>query len=176
MMTSRQDCPLGCPSQSELDAFRGAGVDAMALVKPIAMRVALGLQAHDGRLDPDPDGERWFAFEEAAADDVVFWRRPTRQLATWSGRAFALGQEIIDQPATYSFDCALNIFDDPLDWLLARRDGIVILPDRWPLVFDRLRDAPRIAVAESQLPMYRRHMRPARLPEVFVIPDRRRAA
>jgi hypothetical protein len=42
--------------------------------------------------------------------------------------------------------------------------------------FDRLRDAPRIALAESLLPLYRRHMKPTRTPELFIISDKRKAA
>ena len=131
----------------------------MSLAQPLAMKVALGHIAPDGRFEPDIRRDRWFVFDEAEADDMVFWQRQTGRLTTWSGRAFALGQAAIDEAATYSFDCSLNIFDDPLDWLRSRRDGIVVLD--WTRAFDRLRDAPRIALAESLLPLYRRHMRPA---------------
>ena len=176
MMASRPNCPLACPSQADLDAFRRAGVDIMALATPSAMQVARGHVAHDGLFEPDPCGDQWFAFGEFGADDVVFWHRQTGRLASWSGRVFALGQEIIGEAATYSFDCNLNVFADPLDWLRSKRDGIVILPKGWPKTFDRLRDAPRVAIAEQLLPLYRRHMHPGRLPEIFVISERRRAA
>ena len=148
----------------------------MALATPSAMRTAAGDVAHDGLFEHDAAGDVWFAFGEFNADDVVFWHRQTGSLASWLGRVFALGEEIIDEAATYSFDCALNIFHDPMDWLRARRDGIVVLPHRWPVAFDRLRDCPRIAIAESLLPLYRRHMKPARIPELLVIPELRRAA
>jgi hypothetical protein len=176
MMASRPDCPLTCPSQTDLDAFRRTGVDILALATPFAMRVAKGAIAHDGLFEDDAVGHVWFAFEEFTSDDVVFWNRQTGSLASWSGRVFALGQEIIGEAATYSFDCALNIFADPMDWLRSRRDGIVVLPNRWQMAFDRLRDCPRIAIAESLLPLYRRHMKPARTPELLVIPEMRRAA
>ena len=176
MMASRPSCPLACPSQADLDAFRRAGVDMMALATPSAMQVARGHAAHDGLFEPDPCGDQWFAFGEFGADDVVFWHRPTGRLASWSGRVFALGQEIIGEAATYSFDCALNVFADPIDWLRSGRDGIVVLPNGWPTAFDRLRDCPRIAIAESLLPLYRRHMKPARTPELFIIPEQRSAA
>ncbi|WP_287205134.1 hypothetical protein [Mesorhizobium sp.] len=96
------------------------------------------------------------------------------KFATYANRAFALGQAVIDEAATYSFDCALNVFDNPISWLLAKRDGIVVLD--WTRASDRLRDAPRIALAESLLPLYRRHMEPARTPELFIISGKRRAA
>lgn len=175
-MMHQRICPLACPSQLELDAFRRAGVDIMALATPIAMKVAVGSVAHDCRFEPDAIGQCWFAFEEPRVDDVVFWHWDKGQTATWSGRAFALGEEIIGDAATYSFDCALNVFADPLTWLQANRDGIVVLPGQWPLAFDRLRDAPRVALAEKLLPIYRRHMRPHHTPELSIIPERRRAA
>lgn len=81
---------------------------------------------------------------------------------------------MIYNPGTYSFNCALNIFVDPLDWLRAKRDGIVVLD--WTRAFDRLRDAPRIALAESLVPKYERYMRPAHMPKLFVISNKRRAA
>jgi hypothetical protein len=146
----------------------------MSLVLPLAMKVALGHVAPDDHFEPDMRRERWCLFEEPEADDMVFWQRQSGRLTTWSGRVFALGQAAIDEAATYSFDCSLNIFEDPMDWLRSRRDGIVVLD--WTRAFDRLRDAPRIALAESLLPIYRRHMRPAHLPELSIIPAKRRAA
>jgi hypothetical protein len=167
MMASRPDCDLDCLNPSEIDELLGAGVGAAALADPHPVQVARGHVAHDNRFESDPDGERWFAFDETEADDIVFWHRTTGRLTTWCGRAFALGQARIGEAATYSFDNSLNIFDSPLEWLRARRDGIVVLD--WTRAFDNLRDAPRIAVVEPLLPVYRRHMRPARLPRLFVL-------
>ena len=57
-----------------------------------------------------------------------------------------------------------------LAWAVdAASDGIVILD--WSRAFDRLRDAPRIAMGESLLPLYKQHMRPCRMPEVFGLDD-----
>ena len=175
-MASRPPRPLACPSQEDLDAFLRAGVDILALATPIGMRVAVGGVAHDGLFEPDPDGERWVAFEQPFDGDIVFWNRNSGRLCTWCGRTFALGQELIDEPATYSFDCNLNIFADPLEWLRAKRDGIVILAGRWADAFDRLRDCPRVAVDQRLLSLFNKSMKPARLPEVFVITTRRAAA
>lgn len=174
MMASRPDYRLACPTQAELDAFQRLGIDIMALATPVAMQVAVGSIAANGLFEPEGDGARWFAFPEIEADDIVFWHRTSGQMASWCGRVFALGEEIIGEPATYSFDCALNIFDSPLDWLRAKRDGIVVLD--WERAFDRLRDCPRIAIAEGLLSRYRQHMKPAHLPELLVIPSRRSAA
>jgi hypothetical protein len=176
MMASRPSRVLVDPVPEDLTALVQQDVSAMALIRPSLIQIALGHKAPDGRFEPDASGSRWYAFDVADAADIVFWQRDTGEIATSDGRAFALGQERIGEAATYSFDCALNIFDDPLDWLRANRDGIVVLPNRWQDAFDRLRDAPRIAIAETLLPLYRRHMKPARMPQLLVIPSRRRAA
>ena len=139
---------------------------------PTEMMMATGAKASDGLFEHADGGERWYAFEED--EDFVFWHREHGALATYANRAFALGENVIHQASTYAFDCRLNIFASPLDWLRAGRDGIVVLD--WIRAFDQLRDAPRIAIAESLLPLYRRHMRPARMPELFVISEKERAA
>jgi hypothetical protein len=135
-------------------------------------RFAVGRRASDGRFENDPAGDGWIVFPER--EDIVFWRPSSGELATWYGRAFAIGEDAIDNPATYAFDCQLNIFATPLEWLRAKRDGVVVID--WSLAFDRLRDCPRIAVAEPLLFQFRRAMKPRRLPDVLVLTDRRAAA
>ncbi|MGO7400371.1 hypothetical protein ACCS88_21315 [Rhizobium ruizarguesonis] len=144
------------------------GVPMAVIVRPEPMRLAYGYKAHDGRFDYDPSGPVWFAFIEP--EDIVFWEPRTGALATWNGRSFALGESMIDNASTYSFDFALNVFASPLDWLRAGRDGIVVV--NWERrVFDHLRDCPRVAVAERLLPLYERQMQPARMPDLFVLPE-----
>ena len=130
--------------------------------------------APDGRFDTTEDGPAWLAFDVFDGFmnqvDTAFCQPRTGELATWSGRTFALGQEVIDDPATYSFDCNLNIFADPREWLRAKRDGIVVLD--WSLAIERLRDCPRIAVSEGVLAEYRKHMKPPHMPQTFVIAER----
>lgn len=176
MRASRPLPDLLCPTQAELDWFLKSGVEIKVLASPEPMRLTQGRLAHDGVFEPDAYGDRWFAFEVPTSNDIVFWNWSSGRLCTWSGRAFALGQDVIDEAAIYGFDGNLNIYADPLHWLQAKRDGIVVLPDKWPLAFDHLREVPRIAIAEELLPHYRRHMKPARMPELMIIPDRRRAA
>lgn len=106
------------------------------------------------------------AFYEPASDDVVLWHPRTGNLTSIFGRAFALGEENIACAGTYSFDCALHVHADALAWLRDKARGIVVL--RWELAFDWLRDAPRLAIAESVLPLYRDAMRPA-LPDLYVM-------
>ncbi|MDC7742832.1 hypothetical protein [Rhizobium binxianense] len=145
--------------------LRAHGVPMAAIVQPEPVRLARGYRAADGRFDPDPSGPDWFAFAER--DDLVFWRPKTGSLATWAGRSFALGEAAIGNAATYSFGSALHIHADPLSWLIHGRNGTVMLD--WRHAFDQLRECPRIAVDDRLLPIYRRHMRPARMPDVFLL-------
>jgi len=133
---------------------------------------ATGFAAADGLFESVDNAQRWLAFEEA--EDTVFWQPRYGTIATYANRAFALGEAAINDPGTYALDCSLNIYADPLEWLRAERDGIVVLD--WNVAFDRLRDAPRITIAERLLPLYRRHMKPAHTPELFVMLAGRRAA
>lgn len=174
MMCSLPEVWLEPLDQRRIDFLIGTGVAAATIAQAPTVMMAVGTVAADGLLEPDAQGTLWLAFEQP--EDCVFWQPRQGKFATFANRSFALGEECITNAATYSFDCALNIFADPLEWMRAGRDGIVVLPAKWRLAFDRLRDAPRIALAESLLPTYRRFMKPAHLPELLIIPDRRRAA
>ena len=126
--------------------------------------------AEDGRFDPDPEGKVCLVFEEP--DDKVFWHPKSGALATFEGKAFALGEHLIDNPATTAFDHWLCIYADPLEWLQCERDGIVVI--KWDFAFDRLRDVTRIAVSEPMLATYKRHMRPRHMPRLAVLPSAER--
>lgn len=158
---------LGWLMPRDIDWLIGRGVPMAAIVRPEPMRLCHGFRAADARLEIDVNGPLWFAFIEP--EDVVFWEPRTGALATWNGRAFALGESMIANATTYSFDFALNVFASPLDWLRAGRDGIVVVD--WERAFDHLRDCPSVAVAERLLPLYERQMRPARMPALFVLPE-----
>ncbi|PKA39651.1 hypothetical protein CWR43_30770 [Rhizobium sullae] len=159
------------PTQEHLDWLLQAGVPLRALSKPAPIRLAHGYRALDGLFDEDPSGPAWIVFPET--HDCIYWQPRSGELASWNG-AFALGEEAICNAGTYSLDRCLNIFSNPLDWLRYRRDGIVVL--NWRFAFDHLRDAPRIAVAESLLPVFEQHMQPRRMPAVFVLRERKGAA
>lgn len=147
--------------------FLKAGVPMDTLIRLMPIRTATGIVASDGRFEEHPSGQCFLAFTEA--EDVVYWQPRSGELGTWTGRAFALGEDAIYNPGTYAFDCHLNIWPDPLAWLRAKCDGCVILD--WPRAWSRLQDAPRIAVHERLLVTYRRHMKPPRGPETFVLTD-----
>lgn len=149
-----------------------AGVPVETLIALTPLRIATGRRAEDGIFEDDAAGTGFLVFEEP--EDVIFWQPRTGEIATTFNRAFALGQEAIDNPGSYSFDSNLNIFSDPLDWLRNRCDGCVVLD--WRRAFDRLRDCPRIAISEDLLFLYRRHMQPSHMPSVSVIATRKAVA
>lgn len=149
---------------------QGVPIDTLIRLTPIhTMR---GILAHDGLFDEDPVGELFLAFPEA--EDVVFWRPGSDQIGTWLGRSFALNEDAIYHPGTYIFNNALNVYRGPSDWLRNGCDGCVILD--WSRAWSRLQDAPRIAVDESLIVQYRRHMQPPKGPDAFVVTDWRAAA
>ncbi|MGR9435371.1 hypothetical protein ACU8OP_10230 [Rhizobium leguminosarum] len=150
--------------QRDIEWLRACGVPMGAIIRPEPIRLAHGFKAHDGRFEIDANGPVWFAFIEP--EDIVFWEPRSGALATMNGRAFALGERLIDTASTYSFGHCLKIYSNPLDWLRDGRDGCVVL--NWRFAFDRLRYCPRIAIAECLLSVYDRHMQPV-LPETFVL-------
>lgn len=164
--------------QKQLDWFRRHGVPVTSLFtsidtgNPTAVMIAHGVKAADGRFDDDPSGPAWFVFEER--EDVVFWNPIDGELATHSARAFALNEESVSNPGTYSFDNRLDLYPDPLSWLRAKRDGCVILD--WSRAWSRLQDVPRVGVSETLFPTYSRNMRAPKGPETFILTDNRRAA
>lgn len=153
--------------QSHLDWLSDQGVLAMAIISPVPVMLARGTRASDGRFDPDDDGKVWLAFRERT--DTVFWRPRTGEIAVDTGRCFAMGGDVIDNPGVTALGAWLRIFASPLEWLQANRNGIYVLPDRWAWCFEILRDVERIAVAEEVLPLYQKYMKP-RLPKLAVIP------
>lgn len=150
----------------EFDRFNwlhkaGVPIDILVALTPI--RIATGRRADDGIFEDDETGAGFLVFEEA--EDVIFWQPRTGEIATAFNRAFALGEDAIYNPGTYAFDYHLNIFPDPLSWLRNRCDGCVVLD--WSRAFDGLRDCPRIAIDESLIFAYRKHMA-SRMPALSV--------
>lgn len=126
---------------------------------------ATGFRAADGRFDEDAGGHHWISFEEE--DDLVFWCPFNQQIATWEGRAFALGEEAIDNASTYAIGGELMIHQSVGRWILAGGRGIFVLD--WSRAFDKLRWAPRVAVAPGARSIYHRSMHARRMPQVRVL-------
>jgi len=159
-------------TQIHIDWLLGRGVLPQAMLQPSHLGIAHGHKSKQAFLEEDSEGPAWFAFEEP--HDVVFWNPKDGAIAYDTGRAFALGEGIIDDPWTTAIDRWLKIFADPLQWLQHERRGLVVL--NWSLAFDKLRDVPRIAVAEDILPTYRKMMKPPRMPTLAVLPKAERLA
>jgi len=92
----------------------------------------------DGRkFDLHLEGERTLVFraeDRGEVIDLIAWQPRTGALASWRGQALCLGNlDDIFNPATYFAGDALRVHATPLDWLLADREGIVIVrPDLAP--------------------------------------------
>ncbi len=152
--------------------LRANGVPTSAIIEPEPVRICHGFRAPDGKFEPFPSGPVWFVFVEH--DDVIFWRPGTIETATWSGRAYALGESVIDNAATFALGFPLNVYENPLHWLQCKRDGIVII--NWDRTFDRLRYCPGIAVVESLREKLKRHLQPPHMPQIFVLRQQEEAA
>lgn len=157
--------------QEHIDWLLRNGVTVDAMIKPEAMRLAHG-KAVNRLFRHDASGAPWLAFAEG--HDVVYWQPRTCELATETGATFALGQDVIDRPETYSFDCRCNVFASPLEWLQAGRDGVVVLD--WSQAWARFHAVPRLALAEPVVVSFRRHFKPPSGPDVVVMRVQRRAA
>jgi len=175
MSTPRELFDYPGPRQRHIDLLKANGVAIPAMIWPDPIRRARGGKVEGGFfLDvvDDEIGEDWLAF--GTSNDIIYWYPKTGELATAYGRAFALGEELITDAFTYSFDGSLVIYADPLEWLRNNRKGIVIV--KWEWAFDRLRDCPRIAIPEDLVEIYQQHMQPRQMPQLFVITGERKAA
>lgn len=123
-----------------------------------------GFRASDGRFDQDKFGPLWVVFAER--QDNVYWRPQTGEVATLYGRAFALGESLIEDAATYSLDGVLHINSTIEGWLLDKYRSIYVID--WSQAFDKLRNAPRVGLDNDFQEIYHQHMRPARMPKVYV--------
>jgi hypothetical protein len=76
------------------------------------------------------EGTRAFLFlvtdHQGVARDVVAWAPQLSKLTTWLGRAWALGEEKINDPRLTDHG-ALPVHRTPVCWLKARREGICLV-------------------------------------------------
>ena len=122
----------GFPCDDELRWLLHQGISDTALWPISGATVCFDLK--HGTFDLDPAGERALIFRAEDCDeviDLIAWQPRTGQLASWRGQAFCLGDVgDIFNPATYFAGDALRVHETTLQWLLAEREGIVILrPD-----------------------------------------------
>lgn len=152
-------------NQNEIDWFLARGVAALDLVRPDPVHVVKGHSCTRGYFDFDPEGPEWFGFPQPKGG--VFWSLKTGELVSEGANIFALGEDWIYNPGATALDRSLPIYADPLSWLQNGRFGLVVL--KWEWAFDRLREVPRIDVDPRVRGLYRRHMKPTRLPLVSII-------
>jgi len=139
----------GFPTDDELLWLLDHGVSDKALW-PIA---GTTVRFDGDTFDLDDKGERALilrATDRGEVVDLVAAAMPiqTGALASWRGQAFCLGDlDDVFNPATYFAGDALRIHPTPLDWLLADRDGIVIVrPD---LAHAYLANCPRLVCSNA---------------------------
>lgn len=126
--------------------FLGRGVTIDALINPAAI------------LRADGNGCCYFQ------DEDVFWHPKTGEL---HGGSWCLGEDAIEDPGTYCFDGALRIYATPLEWLLAGREGGIVVVD-WRDAYENLRRVPRVCVSPAVADKYRSHVKHPRLPVMSV--------
>jgi hypothetical protein len=116
------------PSLTELRWLRGQGVSRAALLYPWPIG-ATNVTFYGNTFEFDSHGERVLTFlvEDIDVVDIAAWQPRTGKLATWLAAGFAIGQEAIFNPATYFAGGALRVYETPVQWLQAEREGIVIV-------------------------------------------------
>ncbi len=119
----------------EVDRFHAMGVPLNALIGPPPLKVGHVVFGEHGfefehHSPLGTEGTRAFLFlvtdPWGAALDIVAWCSKTGRLATWLGRAWAVGEDTIYRPRL-SDHGGLPVWRDPLRYLQGNREGIVII-------------------------------------------------
>jgi hypothetical protein len=137
---------------SEFAALMRQGVPAPALIWPdyparalVVFRTDQPLFDFAADLPVDLDDEPisamvFLALDEAGSPiDLVAWATKPYRIASWFGATPFLGAESLLAPRLGQV--GLKVFPDPLSWLKAERDGVVIVhPEdaKWRIVGERL--------------------------------------
>ena len=117
------------PQDREWLIARGVPSSAMTAPWPIlSSRVVFdGLYGFDFNIEGD-QALIFKAEDRGEQADLIAWDLRTGNIASWHGNTFCLGDlDQIDNPATYFAGGYLRIHASPLYWLIAGREGIVIL-------------------------------------------------
>ncbi len=140
---------LSPPTPSLIKSLRTKGVSLDALCEP-ELPAFVNVVFHDDQplfdftdeaCDEGAVRSLVFLARDESGDplDLVAWSRKTNRLASWYGRAALLGLESRWAPRIGAE--GLRICFDPLAWLVAERDGVVIIdPEsaRWQLARESL--------------------------------------
>ena len=137
--------PLEYPTEDEIRWLVAQGVSETAMLGPPPIRAAKVVFLDKQTFDFDAAGARVLLLTEE--HDLIAWKPDGRTLASWRGVAFALGEDAIGNPASYFMGDALWVHRDPLAWLKADREGIVIVQPRFTYAY--LRHTPRLAFSSA---------------------------
>jgi hypothetical protein len=138
--------PISWP---EFSGLTREGICAPALIRPhLPARASVVFDRRQPLFDfaEDAGGEgaaSAFVFlaldEEGEPADLVAWAPQARRLAAWFGASPLLGAENLWSPRLTK-EQALAVFESPLGWLRAGREGVVVIDPR--------RSAPLLRLAE----------------------------
>ena len=151
--------------QRVIDWLLASNVTTATMIWPTPLKFTKGEIVNGEVFSFDRHGAAHIVIEEDY--DTFCWNPKTNKVVSEFG-TFAIGTEAaLHGPVSWGFDGrALNLYLNPLRWLQAKRDGIVILD--WSSVFGALRDVPRVDIDEELLLLWKQSMRPPRLPEIRV--------
>jgi hypothetical protein len=135
---------LQYPTDMELRWLFNQDVPDTAMLEPTHLRAGTVTFLGEFSFDFDPDGERALIFFEPA--DLVAWQPRSGKLGAWRNNAFALNEDAIWNPASYFSGSALRVHHTPLEWLVANRDGIVIVQPRF--TYANLKDCRRLSFSD----------------------------
>jgi hypothetical protein len=136
---------LDLPNELETQWLISQGVSGRAMLETPCLRAGRVRFLDDNAFEFADDGDRaliFRVFDCGCEIDLVAWSHRQKQIATWRGVAFALGQDAIFNPATYFMGGALRVHRTALDWLKADREGICIVQPRF--AYSQLRHVERM--------------------------------
>lgn len=140
------------PADNELRWLLAQNVNGDVMAKPYAIRGA-SVRFDGDTFDFDPDGSRAVILrsdDRGEPRDLVAWGPKSGRLATWRGTGFCIGDvEQVFCPSTYFMGGALRIHRTPLEWLKARRKGIVIVNPE--LAYGQFHDGMRVVCTDTDL-------------------------
>lgn len=118
----------------DVEVFERKGVPADVLAGPVPVRVGhVHFDATGFEFDHHTNkeaGARAYLFlitdHQGIARDVVAWAPEMKRLATWLGRAWALGEEHVFAPRLTEHQ-ALPVWRSPINWLRAGRKGVCLV-------------------------------------------------
>lgn len=124
-------------------------VDALADPYPIG---ATKVRFDGDTFDVDLDGVPALTFrakDHGEVIDLVAWSPRNGAIASWRGVGFCVGDvDDVFNPGTYALGSALRIHADPIAWLKADRQGIVIVNSK--LTYTVLAKAHRVLLPDEK--------------------------